>query len=98
MGSNHTPGPWTIKRSVRHRSAMIMSGSTGTTPIARVYHAAGTKPYADANADVIRAAPDLVALVYHLRHCVECCENDVMNCNEGRDLWAKTGLPDRDVP
>lgn len=29
----------------------------------------------------------VVELAFHLRHCRECGETDVMNCDEGRPLW-----------
>lgn len=34
-----------------------------------------------------------VELAEHLRHCVECHQTDVLQCDEGRPLWINAGMP-----
>src|SRR3954462_676097 len=76
--SDHTPGPWTVTRDGQGRRYAWIDGGAGVDAVARVTHAqddlSGYIPDSDriegdsralANADLIAAAPDLLAACEH---------------------------------
>lgn len=60
MGQNHTPGPWTIKQAT---SSAMVSVYAGGLNVACTGSANVEEDNAHANARLIAAAPDLLAIV-----------------------------------